>query len=91
MKNAMWAAGLSLAMSLTVGCGGEVADETPQEPSSLETRQDAIPDCSTGDSYTLYFSDATYSQQIGLRGCYCGAWASWGRTSVYTQHFDECF
>ncbi|WNG46919.1 hypothetical protein F0U60_24410 [Archangium minus] len=89
MKNAMWAAGLSLTMGLMVGCGG-VADETTQESSNLETRQDAIPDCSGGDYYTMYFSDATYTTQIGGWGCHCGAFASWGKTSNYSRISVDC-
>jgi hypothetical protein len=90
MKNAIWAVGLSLAMGLTVGCGGGVADEASPEQSNLQTREDAIPDCSLGDNYTMYFSDATYTTQIGGRGCYCGGWSSWGKTSYYSQHLYEC-
>lgn len=92
MKNAMWAASLSLAMGLMVGCGGSVEDEATQEPSpsNLQTREDAIPDCAGETYYTAYFSDATYSTQIGGRGCYCGSWSVWGRTSAYSQYSTEC-
>ncbi|WP_224368912.1 hypothetical protein [Hyalangium versicolor] len=77
-------------MGLIVGCGGGVADETTQEASNLETREDAIPDCSSGDSYTAYYSDASYTTEIGGRGCQCGFWVSWGKTSTYRQYFSEC-
>jgi hypothetical protein len=90
MKNAMWAAGLSLTMGLVVGCGGVVDDETTQESSQMETRQDAIPDCSSGDYYTMYFSDATYTTLIGGRGCHCGSYASWGQSSTYRQYSVDC-
>jgi hypothetical protein len=90
MKNAMWAAGMSLAMGLLVGCGGTVAEEATQESSNLATREDAIPDCQGETYYTMYFSDSTYTTQIGGRGCYCGSWNSWGRTSTYTNYLTEC-
>lgn len=90
MKNALWAVGLSLAMGLSVGCGGTMADEAPQEASNLQTREDAIPDCAGETSYTMYFSDAAHTMQIGGRGCYCGSWGSWGKTSSYSEYLYEC-
>lgn len=38
----------------------------------------------------MYFKDATYSEQIGGRGCYCGSWNSWGRSSAFQQYLDAC-
>lgn len=90
MKNALWAAGLSLTMGLMVGCGGSVAEETTQEASNLETREDAIPDCSGGDTYIAYYRDASLTDEIGGRGCQCGFWVSWGKTSTFRQAIYEC-
>jgi hypothetical protein len=94
MKSVKRLAGLSLAMGLLmVGCGGPVT-EPEQEAASLETREDALPDCSDpGALYTEYYSDATYTSVVGGKGCSCGAYISWGnRTSPYRQYFtnDAC-
>jgi hypothetical protein len=95
MKNALWAVGLSVTMGLMMGCGGGIADESMQqspESSELASREDALPDCSNGGSYTAFFSDASYTNEIGGRGCSCGAYVSWGKTSTFRQtSFDPCF
>lgn len=90
MKSALRIAGLSLAMGLMVGCGGAIAEA--EQESTLETREDAIPDCSVdGLSYTIYYSDPSYTTQIGGRGCNCYLYSGWGKTSTYRQTFiDYC-
>jgi hypothetical protein len=78
-----------LAMSMmAVGCGTPVEQE---EESHLATQEAPIPDCSgSPDSLITYWKDATYSEQIGGRGCHCGWWESWGKTSPYQQNINEC-
>ncbi|WNG14545.1 hypothetical protein [Cystobacter fuscus] len=75
---------------MMVGCGGAVA-ETEQE-ATLETREDAIPDCSaSGATYNIYYSDATYTTQVGGRGCDCGFYGYWGKSTTFRQTFyDYC-
>ena len=70
----------------------ELAATEPQEQGAdLATQQAPIPDCSgSPDSLTTYWSDSTYSVQIGGRGCHCGSWESWGKTSVYSQFVSDC-
>ncbi|HZI11190.1 MAG TPA: hypothetical protein VE153_12440 [Myxococcus sp.] len=80
--SALLAAGMLLA-----GCGGAapVAEE-PQE--QLVSQEEALPDC-TGKNYeNEYYSDASYTTLIGSRGCSCGAYFSWGRTSTYRLYYD---
>ena len=93
MKSAKRAAGLSLALGfLMMGCGG-VSAEPLQEAATLQTRADEQPDCSNPDAlWTTYYSDDTYSTEIGGRGCSCYTYYSWGKTSVYKQYFtnDSC-
>lgn len=86
MKRTKWVASLSLAVGvMMVGCGGAVP-ETEQESSNTETRQDALPDCSNpGAGFTIYYSDAAHTTEIGGRGCSCYTYYSWGKTSIYTQ------
>ena len=87
MKNALRMAGMSLAMGLMmVGCGGPV--ESEQESASVETREDALPECSHGGTLVEYYSDATYNSLVGARGCECGAYVRWGKTSSFTQYVD---
>lgn len=74
---------------MAVGCGAPV--EPQEENSNLATQSAPIPDCSgSPDTLITYWSDATYTVQIGGRGCYCGSWESWGKTSIYSQHVNDC-
>ncbi|MCP3100529.1 hypothetical protein LZ198_16795 [Myxococcus sp. K15C18031901] len=80
--------GLAAMACMAVGCGAPVEQEEVQDLSSQEA---AIPDCSgSPDSLIMYFRDATFSEQIGGRGCHCGWWESWGQTSAYRQYVSEC-
>ncbi|NBD07943.1 MULTISPECIES: hypothetical protein [Corallococcus] len=80
--------GLSLMALMAVGCGGPVSQE---EGPDLASQEATIPDCSNSpDSLTMYFKDATYTEQIGGRGCHCGTWESWGRSSIYQQYVSDC-
>lgn len=80
--------GLLATALMVVGCGAPMEEE---EGTNLATQEAAIPDCSGSPDYlTTYYSDANYTTQIGARGCSCGWWVSWGRTSAYTQYSTEC-
>ncbi|MCY1040815.1 hypothetical protein OV208_05720 [Corallococcus sp. bb12-1] len=77
-----------LATALMVGCGPAMEQE---EAPDLATQEAPLPDCANSPDYlTMYFSDGSYSEQIGGRGCHCGWWESWGRTSAYRQILNEC-
>ncbi|RYZ39568.1 MAG: hypothetical protein EOO71_19590 [Myxococcaceae bacterium] len=77
-----------LATALMVGCGPAMEQEEAQD---LSTQESPLPDCSgSPDNLTMYFKDAAHSEQIGGRGCHCGWWNSWGKTSPYTVVLNEC-
>ncbi|GMU03493.1 hypothetical protein KH5H1_76150 [Corallococcus caeni] len=57
-----------LAVGLLAGCGG--VEDLGQEP-QLATREDELPYCE-GFSFVTYYSDATYSTQVGHGDCSCG-------------------
>jgi len=57
-----------LAMGLLAGCGGAADGE---EPSQLSTREDGLEYCE-GFSDVTYYSDATYTVQVGHGDCSCG-------------------
>jgi hypothetical protein len=87
MRASIFGGLLTMAL-VAVGCGAPTEQE---EESTLATQEAAIPDCSSSpDFLTTYWKDATYSEQIGGRGCHCGWWESWGKTSVYTQVISDC-
>ena len=80
--------GLVTMALMAVGCGAPIEQE---EKSNLTTQEAPIPDCSNSpDSLVTFWSDATYSEQIGGRGCHCGWWENWGKTSSYRQNLYEC-
>jgi hypothetical protein len=77
-----------LATALLVGCGAPMEQE---EESDFSTQEAPIPDCSSSpDSLNNYYSDPSYTNLIGQRGCWCGSWTSWGKTSTYSQFISEC-
>ncbi|PTL79977.1 hypothetical protein [Vitiosangium sp. GDMCC 1.1324] len=57
-----------LAVGLLAGCGGV---EDVSEESQLSTRKDELPYCE-GFSFVRYYSDATYSVEVGHGDCSCG-------------------
>ncbi|WNG33699.1 hypothetical protein F0U61_08700 [Archangium violaceum] len=80
--------GLLATALMAVGCGAPMEEE---EGVQLSTQEAAIPDCSgSADSLRTYYSDASYTTKIGARGCSCGLWVSWGRTSSYHQFISDC-
>jgi hypothetical protein len=79
--------GLLVTALMVVGCGGPVEQE---EGANLSTQEAPLPDCSTGDTLTTYYSDATYTNEVGQRGCECGLWTKWGTTSTYYQFTPVC-
>jgi hypothetical protein len=82
--------GLLAVGMLLAGCGGTPVDETQVD--DLGVREDAIPDCSGQDYEYTYYSDAAKTTVIGSRGCSCGVWGSWGRTSSYYDYYSgTCF
>ncbi|MFP2901260.1 hypothetical protein [Corallococcus sp. 4LFB] len=76
----------SLMLGLAVigvqfGCGMDEADQraTPE----LAAREDSLYRC-TSDSLTVYYSDATYTTEVGSDRCYCGRTPL--RTGVMTDY-----
>ncbi|NTX17103.1 hypothetical protein HUA74_23455 [Myxococcus sp. CA051A] len=57
-----------LAVGMLAGCGGV---DNVGEDSQLGTRADELPFCE-GFSFVTYYSDATYSVQVGHGDCSCG-------------------
>ncbi|RKG56557.1 hypothetical protein D7X30_23630 [Corallococcus sp. AB011P] len=51
------------------GCGMEEAEQ--RATSELAAREDALYRCTT-DSLTIYYSDATYTTEVGSDRCFCG-------------------
>ncbi|WNG44177.1 hypothetical protein F0U60_08720 [Archangium minus] len=82
--------GLLATALMAVGCGAPMEQE--EEGVQLSTQEAAFPDCSgSSDSLIVYYSDASYTTEIGARGCSCGLWASWGKTSTYRQYRLDCY
>lgn len=79
--SALLAAGMLLS-----GCGGAAPVEEAQD--ALVSREDEAPNCNGLSYETFYYSDASHTTQVGGRGCECGYFYSWGRTSSFSQHFD---
>lgn len=80
--------GLLATALLVVGCGAPTEQD---EGAELSTQEAPLPDCSSsGDTLYTYYSDATYTTVIGARGCSCGWWVSWGKTSTYRQFTPDC-
>ena len=81
--------GLMATALMVVGCG---APMEPEESSELSTQEAPLPDCAnSGDTLYTYYSDSTYTTEIGGRGCSCGYWVSWGKTSTYRQFTPGCW
>lgn len=60
----------ALAAGLLAGCGGVEEDGLETEQPSLASREDRLI-CIT--QYTVvYYSDATYTTQVGVESCWCG-------------------
>lgn len=61
---------LGLAVvGLQFGCGMDEAEQ--RAASEPERRVDALYRCTT-DSLTIYYSDATYTTEVGSDRCFCG-------------------
>jgi hypothetical protein len=77
--------GLLLGTMLTLSaCGGPVPVDQPSE--AIGQRQDAIilPCDGTKDYRYSYYSDASKTQLVGDRQCYCdGSTSQWGRVTAY--------
>ncbi|WP_223645352.1 hypothetical protein [Corallococcus sp. EGB] len=76
-----------VATALMVGCGAPVEQE--EEP-QLGTQESPIPDCSGYHDAINYYSDAAHTTLIGIKGCYCGSWSTWGRTSAFSEPNLDC-
>jgi hypothetical protein len=74
-------------LAMAVGCGGPM--EQDEEP-NLASQESPIPNCANAQTSLTTYYDASYSTVIGERGCDCGAYISWGRTSVYREIRNEC-
>ena len=60
----------ALAAGLLAGCGGVERNGLEAEQPSLASREDRLL-CIT--QYTIaYYSDATYTTQVGSEDCWCG-------------------
>lgn len=83
--SALLVAGMVLA-----GCGGTQAEPTEQD--HLSTSEDALPNC-TGQNYEItYYSDASKTTEVGVRGCDCSNYYRWGVTSAFSDSWSgTCF
>ncbi|MCE9670553.1 hypothetical protein LY474_22365 [Myxococcus stipitatus] len=62
-----------------------------EQEEELTSQEAPIPDCSNSpDTLVVYYQDASFSLVIGERGCSCGSWVSWGRTSTYRENAFYC-
>lgn len=59
-----------LAAGILVGCGGAAETGVEEDSSNLASREDRLR-CIT-DSGVEYFSDNTYTTQVGYEVCSCG-------------------
>lgn len=64
-----WMLGLAV-VGMQFGCGMDEAEQ--QATSELAAREDALYRCLT-DSLTVYYSDATYTTEVGSDRCFCGS------------------
>ncbi|RYZ17411.1 MAG: hypothetical protein EOO70_02030 [Myxococcaceae bacterium] len=72
----------ALFAGLLAGCGGGEADGLESEQPNLASREDRLL-CIT--QYTVaYYSDATYTTQVGSENCWCGSTPK--RTGTRTQY-----
>ncbi|MFY2564103.1 hypothetical protein ACN469_41315 [Corallococcus terminator] len=84
-----------LMLGLTVlgfqfGCGAGEVD--PGAQSDLTSREDSLLRC-TADFYLTYYSDATYTTQVGTERCVCDRTPT--RTGIRTayaieHYYEEC-
>lgn len=75
---------LGLAVvGLQFGCGVEETDSATQP--ELASREDRL--ICLSESITTYYSDATYTTEVGTDACYCGATPV--RTGSRSPYFIE--
>jgi hypothetical protein len=79
--------GSVLLAGLLSGCGGAVVDEGA-EPSTLESREDALPSCNGQDYERIFYSEPEKINEVGWWYCYCGDSSAWiyGRTTAYSSY-----
>ncbi|WP_426730471.1 hypothetical protein [Myxococcus faecalis] len=76
---------LGLAVvGLQFGCGGDEA--LPEAPTEMASQEAALLIC-TSEFFVEFYSDATYTTQVGTERCYCGRTPS--RTGVRTAYYIE--
>ncbi len=82
---------LGLAVvGVQLGCGADEADMGAQ--SDLASREDQLYICQT-DSLTVFYSDATYTTEVGSDRCFCGSTPlRSGRRTPYAvvEYSEEC-
>ncbi|WP_123784141.1 hypothetical protein [Corallococcus macrosporus] len=84
MKTPVMLAALGLVAGLALGCGGVDADSDGQD--NLASREDALPWCGNSSYQYTYFSDATYSVQVGVDICECNdSMRRSGRRTAFVQ------
>ncbi|AGC43774.1 hypothetical protein MYSTI_02458 [Myxococcus stipitatus DSM 14675] len=79
ISGALLAAGLVM-----VGCGGPV--EEGLEGQELTSQEEALPNCNGLNYEYTYYSDATYTTVVGVRGCDCSYWAAWGKITSFREY-----
>ena len=72
----------ALAAGLLAGCGGVEEDGLEADSPNLATREDRLRCLS--DSVVAYYSDATYTTEVGRERCFCGSTPT--RTGQRTQY-----
>jgi hypothetical protein len=80
-----------LAAGLLAGCGGIEAGG--EEPSHLESREDALPFCHNMEYERLYYAEPEKLTVVGGWTCICYVSnpGRWGATTPYFTTFNEVF
>ena len=83
---------LLVAGLLFAGCGGVDVEVEAEEGPTLQTREDRIDCAAFGMVWRqTYYSDATYSDVVGVRLCDCYGTDLWGtRTQFIIDDFGTC-
>ncbi|WNG57879.1 hypothetical protein F0U59_26315 [Archangium gephyra] len=78
----------ALAAGLLAGCGGVEEDGLEAEQPSLATREDRL--ICISNYVVVYYSDATYTTEVGVERCWCGEWPTReGLRTSYRQVYSE--
>ncbi|NTX17332.1 hypothetical protein HUA74_39495 [Myxococcus sp. CA051A] len=76
-------------LAMAVGCGGPMEQEQEEE-STLASEESPLPNCTNLPTSVTRYYNASLTAVIGERGCSCGSYVNWGRTSKYYNVRDNC-